>query len=108
MHHHSENEASGCSCGPHHECCKKCCHDHHHDGEHEDFSKQLLELADEAWMEVLYDKIKSKIETTNGAKLEQLAQIVADANNARWEAKLSKEKRCDEFEDKIAHFFMNK
>lgn len=108
MHHCQNPECACCNSGHHQqECCCKC-HEHHHDGEQGDFAKQLLELADEAWMEVLYDKIKKKVETTNGAKLDQLAQIVADANNARWEAKLSKEKRCDEYEDKIAHFFMNK
>ena len=110
MHHHCHNkECSACSSnGHHHESCCKCHDHHHHDGEHEGFAKQLLELADEAWMELLHEKVKKRIEATNGAKLDQLAQIVADANNARWQSKLAKEKGCEEFEEKVANFFMNK
>lgn len=103
--HHGDSCNTSCAHELNQEHCEKCCH-HHHDSEDScDFSKQLLGLADEAWTEVLKEKIKKKIEESNGKKLDQLAQIVSDANNARWHAKLAKKKGCSDFHEKIRNFF---
>lgn len=80
-----------------------CCHSEHH--HHEHFSHELIEMADEAWMEVLYEKIKEKIRATNGQHLEQLASIVAEANQARWRHKLAKQTDIQDFEQKVTDFF---
>lgn len=76
---------------------------HHH--EDQDFSKELLEMADEAWMEVLYDKVKEHVIKSHSAHLDQLAKIVADANSARWKEKMALQKNCHDFKDKIDQFF---
>lgn len=104
-HHHHEHE---CCCS---ECCSRChaevCeHHHHHPHEHHtDFAQQLIEMADQAWMELLKEKIKEQIKTSNGSQLDQLAKLVSDANHARWKNKISLQKGVGSFKDKLDAFF---
>lgn len=111
---HESCSGSGCGQGSHHHhsgCC--CCGQQHSsgcgsdscDGHEGDFAKMLLELADEAWMEVLKDKIKQQIEESDGQNLEALAKLVSQSNGARWQHKLAKKKACKEFGCKIEKFF---
>jgi hypothetical protein len=88
-----------CSC--HGDCC--C-----HEGQKEcskDFAKHLLEMADEAWMEVLKDKIKEQILASSGAHLDRLAKLVAESNKSRWKQKMGSKKDCDDYRQRIADFF---
>lgn len=97
MEHHCHDES--CSKEHHQEPCGCCCHEHQH------FSDQLLEMADEAWMEVLKDKIKQKIEDTTGQHLDQLATLVATANHNRWINKMGVINGKDEFKNKLDEYF---
>lgn len=103
-----------CGCNP---CCchSQSCHEHEECCSHEqecghegDFSKMLLELADEAWMEVLKNKIMQQIEKSEGKKLDELAKLVSDANGQRWQHKLAKKKACEDFSCKLKDFFCHK
>jgi hypothetical protein len=80
-------------------------HSHHHDHEEECCSKAFLHIADEAWMEVLKDKIKEQIIATSGPHLNELAKIISEANHGRWKNKMASKKGCKEFEEKICKFF---
>ncbi len=110
-HHHHHCDSGECSTeehGDHHHnhcpCCEghcSCCGEHHEDT----FAKHLLKLADEAWMEVLKEKIKEQIKTLNGKKLDELAKMVAEANNQRWQHKLSAKTECDNFQASVCNFF---
>lgn len=62
-------------------------------------------MADEAWMEVLKDKIKAQVIAIGGEHLDQLAKLVAESNSARWKEKLALQRKCNEFKDKVAQFF---
>lgn len=102
-HKHSGN-SSGCGCGCNCESCDcsgcKCsCH-----GEC-DFSKELLQMADDAWMCLLKDKIKQKIEGLSGQHLNELADIVAKANHTRWSNKMKAKEASEDFEDQVEDFF---
>ena len=92
---------SGCSCCSKCECgcqgSKGCCED--------DFAHTLLEMADEAWMCLLKDKIKAKIDGLSGAKLDELADLVANSNHKRWIGKMAAHEAKDDFEDDVASFF---
>ena|ERR1700722_19548562 len=89
-------------------CCEDyCCHCHHHHKPQE-FSSQLTDLADEAWMDLLKDKIREHVERLEGAHLDELAKIVAEANKERWKNKMSGEKGCEEFKQRIHDFFRHK
>lgn len=79
------------------------CQHGHRDPEH--FSDQLLKMADEAWMELLKEKIKQKIEETTGPHLDKLAAIVAQANHDRWNNKMGIIRGKDTFESKLDDYF---
>lgn len=96
-HCHSHGHENGvCSCcGAHHEPCGNG----HHHGEC-DWAASFLELADEAWMEVLKEKIKEYI-LKDDKKITELAAIVSEANCERWKKKMEKEKCCDTYQQKL-------
>lgn len=104
MHHCHDETCSHkkcCSCKPGETCGCQC----HHGQEHGHFSDQLLGLADEAWMELLKEKIKQKIQETTGQHLDQLASLVATANHNRWNSKMELMKNKEDFEAKLGDFF---
>jgi len=68
-------------------------------------SEKFLKLADEAWMEVLKEKIKSKIMNYKGEHMEQLAEIIAKANGERWKNKISSKMKGHEFKESLKEFF---
>lgn len=63
--------------------------------------EKLLCLADEAWKEVLKEKIKQEIEKSSGAKLSQLAKVVAEANGRKWAFMIQGKKACDDFKTQV-------
>lgn len=86
-------------------CCpstKKecCCQDKSYNkyGGQSDF---FLEIADCAWLEVLKEKIKEHIKTNDSEYLNKLAKLIAEGNQKRWEHKMSGEKCCHDFEQKL-------
>ncbi len=93
---HQQQECcdSSCKCSCHKECDDHC-----------DFSKQLLQMADDAWMCVLKEKIREHVKASCDKHLDELAKIVAEANGGRWKRKLSGQKACDDFEEKVHNFF---
>ena len=72
-----------------------------------DMPEQLLELADEAWNELLREKMKAKIEESCGEKLDELAALVTTANSYRWQQKIQGKVKCDEYKSSIKEFFTN-
>lgn len=105
-HHHHDHCDICCAHGEHH--AHTCCgsdHHHHAHEHHEDFARELLEMADQAWMEVLKEKIKEQVRTTNGANLDQLAKLVAEANHVRWKHKMNVQKDVHSYKEKLSTFF---
>lgn len=62
-------------------------------------------MADDAWMCLLKEKIRARVEKMNGKQLDQLADLVANANHERWKEKLKVKEACDNFHEKIEAFF---
>lgn len=106
-HHEEEGHHEHCSCCCHEHTCGHGQHDEHHD-DHQGFAGQLIELADEAWMCLLKEKIRNHVETTAGKQLDELAKMVAETNNNRWRLKLEGDRGCKEFKQKVADFFSKK
>ncbi len=97
--HHGEHHSHDCG-------CESYAHHHHHgekDGCH--CAEKFLGIADEAWKEVLKDKIKHIILEHKGQHLDELAEIIAKANAAKWKAKISSKSKCNEYKDKLKEFF---
>lgn len=94
----------------HGQCCcychdESCDHDHHEKGE---FACELLELADQAWMELLKEKIKEQILASGGGHLDQLAKLVAESNRQRWQHKMASKTLCEEYKEKLCSLFKSK
>jgi hypothetical protein len=68
-------------------------------------SDKFLKLADEAWMEVLKEKIKCQIIANKDEHMEKLAALIAKANGARWKNKISSKTKSNEFKDELKDFF---
>lgn len=86
-------------------CCqgeKSACCARENEGDMTDF---LLEIADCAWTEVLKDKIKEYILSTQKEQMTELAKIVAEGNNQRWQNKMEKKQGCMGFKEKLSSFF---
>lgn len=99
-HDHGGDHCSDC-CSSHH-CHDACCGGGHH---HEcSGSDAFLQLADEAWMEVLKEKIKKHI-LANDTKMDELAKIISEANHERWKMKMVGKHECDDFKQKLREYF---
>lgn len=63
--------------------------------------EKLIQLADEAWEELLKDKLKAHIQAQKGKKLDDLAKLVAEANDARWKHLIQGKLKCEEFKTRL-------
>jgi hypothetical protein len=100
------------SCKEHHSCCgcgENCpCGCQCKEGQKgKNFAHQILEMADEAWMEVLHDKIKEHVLAHCGTQLDELAKIAAESNGARWKHKKGAMQEAEDFDNKVDDFFRN-
>jgi hypothetical protein len=96
---HSNNEKCCCPC--HHKKEESC----QQGEEHEEMLGFLIETADCAWSEVLKDKIKEYILSTQNDRMTELAKIVAEANSQRWRHKMEKKHGIKDFKEKLCRFF---
>lgn len=106
-HTHGHQQEGNCSCGC--GCGSKGHGYHHHHHEEEEggcsCAEKFLQIADEAWTEVLKDKIKAKILAKKGDHIEKLAEIVAMANGEKWKHIISAKTKCHKFKDELKDFF---
>lgn len=63
--------------------------------------EKLLTLADDAWMELLKEKIKANIEKSNGPHMDKIAKLVADTNCARWGHMIQAKVKCNEYQENL-------
>ena len=66
---------------------------------------KLLCLADQAWMELVKEKIKAEIDAKCGAELKNLAEIVSQANCEKWHAMVAGKQRCEQYQNDVRDFF---
>lgn len=92
-------EGTCCCCGKTHGCHCGCHKEHCH------CLEKFLAIADEAWTEVLKEKIKTKILEHKGEKIEELAKIIAKANGERWKNKITAKTKRHEFKDSLKEYF---
>ncbi|MBI2786321.1 MAG: hypothetical protein HYX60_08485 [Legionella longbeachae] len=99
--HGCAQENCSCPCHFQHENCHHGIHDH---GE-EISANYFLELADEAWEDVLKEKIKEYILETQNAHMVKLAKIVAEGNHQRWKNRMEKNQGSKDFMEEICKYF---
>lgn len=70
-----------------------------------DMPEKLLALADEAWHELLKEKIKAEIAKSCPDSMDKLARLVAETNKAKWAHTMKGKLKCDEYKNKLKEFF---
>ncbi len=65
----------------------------------------FLELADAAWEEVLKEKIKEHLLSTQNDRMAELAKIVAEATTSVGEIRWRKKHGSMDFKEKLGRFF---
>lgn len=92
-----------CRCGENCPCRQQCkC------GESCNCPENFLRLADEAWMELLKEKIKAEIDKRKGSDIQQLAEIVAKGNGERWKHKMAAKIGSEEYKTNLQDYYMKK
>ncbi len=94
----SSEEKCCCPCHARHEQC-------HEEEDNHDKGSYFYELADQAWEEVLLEKMKKHILDTQDKRMSELAKIVAEGNNQRWRNKMEKKRGCMEMQEQLMAFF---
>lgn len=95
-----------CCHGEHCSCCGHVCSTYpHHTHEEGGFAQDLLEMADQAWMEVLKEKMKEQILASSGKYLDDLAKTAVESNKSRWKSKKAAHYATDEFKAKVNQLF---
>ena len=79
----SNEEEPCCGVETQESCCQSdsCC------DESGGFASGVLRIADDAWAELLKEKIKKAFEAKKGKKMDKIAEIAADAAAAYWDSK---------------------
>jgi len=70
-----------------------------------DMPEKLLCLADEAWYEVLKEKMKDDIRKSCGDQMEKIAKLVNETDKAKWECKMKAKSKCDEYKQNLKNLF---
>ena len=58
-----------------------------------------------AHRELLYEKIKERLEKEEGAKLDKIAELLVEASRNRWRSRQEFERKDDELKDKLGEAF---
>ena len=81
-------------------CCSKgCC-------EEESKGKMMMRMADEAWEELMKEKMKQAYEKSIGEKMNKVASVAVEGCIAFWTNKMKEESTCHEFEQKLSKAMM--
>lgn len=68
---------------------------------------KLLCLADQAWHDLLKEKIKAQIEEHAGEKLDKLAGVVATANHKKWSNLIQQKVNCGSYQDEVKEIMLS-
>ena len=70
-----------------------------------DMAEKLLVIGDEAWNELLKEKIKAEIEKSCGAGMDKLANLIATTNKAKWTHEIQGKVKCEEYKQNLKALF---
>ena len=80
--------------------CKKCC------DEGADTGKMMIKLANEAWEELLKEKMQTLYEKSAGSKMNNAAQVSVEACMVYWNNKMKEQASHADFEEKLKRSMM--
>ncbi len=97
-----EECSEGSCCESEKECCgsKGCCE------EEKSMGAMIMKLANEAWDDLMKEKMKSSYEKAMGSKMDKAAQIGVEACIMYWGNKMKGKVAWAEFEEKLSKAMM--
>lgn len=63
--------------------------------------KMMMALSNQAWAELMREKMKKHLDAANGKKMDATAKVAADACIAFWDGKMQQKEQFEEFERKL-------
>ena len=94
------------NCSSQAQSCDSSSQSAHQQGEeHCDMPDRLLQLADQAWMELLKEKIKKEIEAPCGEQMDKVAKLVSETNKAKWSHKMAAKQGCHDYRHSLMSLF---
>ena len=93
-------EENCCSSGKESCGCECSC------GEKNNVSKMILKLANDAWSELMKEKMKAAYEKETGDKMSKAAHVGVEASIAFWSGKMKEHASFAEFEEKLRKAMM--
>lgn len=72
-----------------------------------EMSKMIFDLANDAWAELMKEKMKAHYEKAIGTRMDKVALVGVEGAIAYWEAQMSNKAKCAEFQDKLKKVFMS-
>jgi len=76
-------------------------------GEECNMPEKLIGLADQAWEELLKEKIKAEIQKSCGDKMDEIAKLVAEANHAKWGHMIKGKVKCEEYKQSVKQLLIS-
>jgi hypothetical protein len=88
-------------------CCETSC-GHNEEGFKTEceVTNGMMKLANEAWGELLKEKMKKVYDKKNGEHMNKLAEVLVDTCTAYWHGKMQEKAKCAEFTEKIKQAMM--
>lgn len=85
------------------ECCESngCCEETGCGGQEQDVASMLLHLADEAWAELMKEKMKAAFEKHTGDKMNKASAAAVEASIAYWSNKTLTHEQLEAHKRKI-------
>ena len=85
---HGKGQEEDCCGEERHECCEEseCQGSHYNSGDL--MIDGVLEIADEAWAELMKEKMKKHFEATMGKKMDEMAKAAVEASLIFWKNKM--------------------
>jgi len=86
------------SCGDKKQDCgsDECC----------DMAKEMMNLANQAWAELMKEKMKKEFEKVNGERMNKIAAVGVAGCNDFWQHKMQAKAGCADFSEKLKQAFM--
>ena len=71
-----------------------------------DVTDEVMGLADEAWEELMKEKMKAELEKAVGSRMNAIAAAGVAASMEYWESVMQNKAKCEEHKEKIRKAFM--
>ncbi len=71
-----------------------------------EMTDMMMCLADEAWKQLMIEKMKAEFEKARGEKMSRVAAASIEASIAKWEHKMAGKQKCQQAKESLKAAFM--